>query len=129
MNTVDVLIVDDDEISCSLLKGCIEPLGLTVNYYLDGKDALRSIQCTNPRMIILDIFLPEMDGFEFIHNMPADRPYIIAISSRPTYIQSIKKLGANEAYSKDNLNGVIEAVSSFFQFEAPIVHNKKTVTS
>ncbi|NOR71988.1 MAG: response regulator [Methylomarinum sp.] len=114
MNHQNILIIDDDEICCLLMKERFELLGFTVAYLLNGRKSLQLIRETKPALVVLDIHLPEMDGFEIIRELGEDRPYIIAVSSSLTFINSIKRMGANEAYIKADFEEIIQAVSQYF---------------
>ena len=60
-----VLIVEDDEISRHLLRRNLEREGFSVLVAEDGRAALALIQLRLPSVILLDLMMPEMDGFAF----------------------------------------------------------------
>lgn len=77
-----VLIVDDDELIRSLLAAQIRPFDIEVMEAGTGKDALKLIESVMPQLVLLDIKLPDMDGFavlENIRNLPGgkDLPVIV----------------------------------------------------
>lgn len=59
-----VLIVDDDKNICELLRLYIEKEGFAVEIAYDGKHALERFDAEEPDLIMLDIMLPEMDGWQ-----------------------------------------------------------------
>jgi PAS domain S-box-containing protein len=61
----NVLVVEDDEASRSLLKRILEEDGWHVVQAENGEIALRSVAEQIPDLILLDIFMPQMDGFDF----------------------------------------------------------------
>lgn len=59
-----ILIVDDDRNICELLRLYIEKEGFETAIANDGKAALRMFDSVNPDLILLDIMLPELDGWQ-----------------------------------------------------------------
>ena len=57
-----ILIVDDDTDSCDPLARFLRKAGHEVTCLPNGKEALGSIIAQTPHLIILDLFMPEMDG-------------------------------------------------------------------
>jgi len=58
-----ILVVDDDELVQDLIRLYLEKEGFRVESAWDGKEALTRLRATRPDLIILDIMLPEMDGW------------------------------------------------------------------
>ncbi len=61
---IKILLVDDDLRNSMLLKRFIEAEGYNVVYANNGKVGLEMYEMENPDLILLDINMPEMDGFE-----------------------------------------------------------------
>jgi CheY-like chemotaxis protein len=61
-----VLVVDDDAGQRQLLRRMLEPEGFTVVEAENGRAALARLQEMRPTAILLDLMMPEMDGFEFV---------------------------------------------------------------
>jgi GAF domain-containing protein/CheY-like chemotaxis protein/anti-sigma regulatory factor (Ser/Thr protein kinase) len=61
-----VLIVDDDVEIRQLLRRMLEPEGYAVVEAENGRVALERLQGVSPSVILLDLMMPEMDGFEFV---------------------------------------------------------------
>lgn len=57
-----ILVVDDDPKILQLVRAYLEREGFAVTLAQDGRAALESIRRTPPRLIVLDLMLPEMDG-------------------------------------------------------------------
>jgi len=74
-----VLVVDDKLSVRSLLKDHLTEEGFNVNTARDGREALRIAQKENPDLILLDLMMPEMGGYEFIRKFrkESDTPIII----------------------------------------------------
>ena len=60
----DILIVDDNAQNAELLQAYLEPLDGNIRIAVDGIDALEKIGQQNPDIILLDIMMPRMSGFE-----------------------------------------------------------------
>jgi len=59
-----VLVVEDSTTQALHLRAVLEREGLGVIWARDGMEGVRQAQETNPDLIVLDIQMPEMDGFE-----------------------------------------------------------------
>jgi CheY-like chemotaxis protein len=87
-----ILVLDDDPGSLKLMASTLERMQFRVSCYSDGAAALRSIAQSAPRMIVLDLMMPGMTGFEFLerlHETPAHRAI-------PTVVWTVKDLTADE---------------------------------
>jgi PAS domain S-box-containing protein len=60
------LVVDDDPDLRQHLRGLLEKAGWEVDEAADGRDALARLASQKPGLILLDLVMPEMDGFEFL---------------------------------------------------------------
>jgi len=82
----DVLVVDDDPDARERVRHVLERDGWTVAEAGNGREALDSIGQSLPRVILLDLTMPVMDGFSFLHELRArpewrDIP-VIVLSAR-----------------------------------------------
>ena len=59
-----ILVVDDDQNICELLRLYIEKEGFDVVIANDGRKAIELFDAENPDLILLDIMLPELDGWQ-----------------------------------------------------------------
>ncbi|HJQ26013.1 MAG TPA: response regulator [Blastocatellia bacterium] len=64
-----VLVVEDDDDALALVEAILEESGYEVETARDGRAALEFISQNRPDAIILDLMLPEMDGFEVVHRL------------------------------------------------------------
>ena len=70
-----VLVAEDDEISATILLHRLEKEGLDVVRYKDGQDAFDAAQAEVPDLVILDVKMPGMDGFEVLGRLRKDPRY------------------------------------------------------
>lgn len=59
-----VLVVDDDEFVRVTLSLLLQTAGHTVATAASGRDALAAVGATRVDLVICDVFMPDMDGFE-----------------------------------------------------------------
>ena len=59
-----ILIADDDAQLCRAVRAYLEESGFTVLVAANGKEALFSVRHEHPDLVLLDVMMPEMDGFE-----------------------------------------------------------------
>ncbi len=69
MDNRKVLVVEDDPSVVVFIVDNLEVLGYDVSIARDGKDGLAKAQALIPDLIILDVMMPEMDGFEVCQNL------------------------------------------------------------
>ena len=69
---ISVLIVEDDKFLRELLVRKVESAGFMTSIAVDGKEALKKIKEELPRLVLLDLVLPGIDGFEVLRQVKAD---------------------------------------------------------
>lgn len=62
--SASILVVDDNEMNVDLLEDILEQANYVVYTALNGKTAIESMQATQPDIVLLDISMPVMNGFE-----------------------------------------------------------------
>jgi two-component system, chemotaxis family, chemotaxis protein CheY len=65
----DVLIVEDEKALCDLLADVLEADGHTARQAQNGLEALKRIEERRPQIILLDMMMPIMDGWQFISQL------------------------------------------------------------
>ena len=78
-----ILIIDDSSIVRDLIRGGLEEVGYGTIEAFDGLHAIKRMAGKKIDLIILDLYMPVMDGFAFMEllNMRPERPPVIVISS------------------------------------------------
>ena len=109
-----VLVVDDDSESRALLRHSFEREGWQVDEAANGKHAFEAIKNRIPALILLDLMMPEMDGFEFVDKIKsqknlADIPIIVLTAMdidgeiRNKLYGQVQNIFIKGMYDKDNL--------------------------
>jgi signal transduction histidine kinase/CheY-like chemotaxis protein len=93
-----VLVVDDDLRSRDMLRRTLQKEGWTVAEAVDGREALTQLQRSRPALVLLDLMMPEMDGFEVLERMRREDAW----RDIPVIIVTAKDLTREEV---DRLNG------------------------
>ncbi len=77
--TKTIMVVDDEERLVSLVKAYMEQNGYRVVTAQNGRDALFLARQEKPDLILLDLMMPEMDGYEFmrLHQRESETPIIL----------------------------------------------------
>ena len=67
-----VLVVDDEDNITFLLRSALVHFGFAVEVAADGRSALQAVRAQAPDLVLLDVMLPDVDGFEVCRRMRAD---------------------------------------------------------
>jgi two-component system, sensor histidine kinase and response regulator len=73
----DVLVVDDDAATCVLLETLLSRAGLTVVTASDGLEALRALDEHSFDALVLDLFMPRLDGVDLLGELARTRSHMI----------------------------------------------------
>ncbi len=103
MQDAKILIVDDDTNICELLRLYLEKDGFSTIVVNDGESAIVSAKNDNPDLILLDIMLPKMDGWQVCREIrkESDVPIIMLTAKSETFDKVLGlELGADDYVSK-----------------------------
>ncbi len=93
-----ILIIEDEESLVDLLTAKLKKEGYSVEFAYDGEAGYNKIKEIKPDLILLDIVMPKMDGYEVLEKMNEEKVnipvIIISNSGQPVEIEKTKKLGA-----------------------------------
>ena len=101
-----VLVVDDNDMNLTLISKILTMEGYDVTVACNGDEAIQSIREKRPDIAILDIMMPDMDGFELCRKMReepinATMPIVMLTAmNSPTERKLAKEAGANDVWSK-----------------------------
>jgi len=81
----DVLVVDDDEDMIEVIELVLQDAGYTTRSALNGQQALAAVAAAMPALIVLDILMPVMNGWQFAQEFRArygrDVPIVVATAA------------------------------------------------
>lgn len=86
---INLLIVDDDQMNCDLLQSVFTRQGYHVITATSGREGLRLFRTSGPRVTLLDLRMPEMDGLTVLKEIRAIAPHapVIILGGGATEIQ------------------------------------------
>lgn len=107
---ISVLAIEDDKFILSAYKTAFENEGFEVHLAQSAKDALKQLKALTPNIIILDLLMPEDDGFSVLTKLQKSKiwsqiPVLIASNlDDEKYIEKAKALGVGEYVVKSNIS-------------------------
>jgi DNA-binding response OmpR family regulator len=112
-----ILVVEDDRNTCLALTKFLQELGYHVAYVFDGGEALEAFESFRPHLVLLDIRLPTLDGFELLKRFKyfsSDMPIIMTTAEcGKTVGQRTIQEGASDFIPKPiDLDRLEEAIST-----------------
>lgn len=116
-----ILIVEDDRTLVKMyqIKLTLENFEVEVAY--DGEEGLEKLKSVFPDLVLLDLAMPKMDGFEFLEKMMVDSSLkkipVVVLSNlgQESDVEKAKKLGARDYLIKVNLTPkqVVEKIKPY----------------
>lgn len=106
MNSKKILIVDDEEDLVETVRFPLEMEGYHVLVSHNGEEALDQARIENPDLILLDLMLPKVDGYEVCHRLKSDDRYkhipilMLTAKSQEKDMMRGMETGANEYITK-----------------------------
>jgi two-component system, cell cycle response regulator DivK len=112
-----LLLVEDNDLNRDMLTRRLERVGYEVVHAVDGEAAIAQARQLHPDLILMDISLPKMDGYEATRHIRADPATatipVIALTAHalPEDEQAARKAGANEFATKPvDFNALLEKI-------------------
>lgn len=124
-NNKKVLIVEDERILGELILNKLLTEGYTAFLELNGNNGLRKMREIKPDLVLLDILMPEKDGYEVLEEIHKDETLknipiiIISNSGQPLELKRILELGVKDYIVKANFspNEVLDKVHKYINTE------------
>jgi len=89
-----ILIVDDEPDFASIVQGNLEKEGFEVEVAYDGVEGLEKVKASPPHAIVLDVMMPEMDGYKMCAALKDDEQYrdipILLLTAVGTHVTSTR---------------------------------------
>ncbi|MFA6909410.1 MAG: response regulator [Patescibacteria group bacterium] len=116
--SINVLVIEDDQFLRDLLRTKLEREKFFVTTAIDGPEALERLETDHPDIVLLDVILPGVDGFEILkHIKSTDRikkvPVVLLSNlGQETDVERGKALGATDYLIKSNftIDEIIEKI-------------------
>jgi signal transduction histidine kinase/DNA-binding LacI/PurR family transcriptional regulator/AraC-like DNA-binding protein len=125
-----VLIVDDDPTMLDMYARMVKAQGCRILTAHGGREALHLLQRTIPDLILLDLMMPEVDGFQVLkalRNMSAARAIpVVVLTARTLNEQDMAQLNANVTSIVSK--GVFTVEETLQQIESALKHSRKVGT-
>jgi DNA-binding response OmpR family regulator len=93
MSRTRVLVVDDDDTTRDLLRGMLERSGHEVREAADGRAGLRDLYAASPDLVILDVEMPDLDGWQTLERIRdlSDVP-VLMLTARAAELERVRGL-------------------------------------
>ncbi len=113
-----VLVVDDEDNLRTMLVAALKFEGYDVTAAPNGREGLRSVKEAKPDLIVLDVMMPELDGFGMLTRLreTGDRTPVIFLTAKDTSADAVRGLGLgaddylSKPFSLEELVARVEAV-------------------
>lgn len=94
MPTARLLLVDDEDNLRTMLEAALRHSGFDVHPVADGRSALAAVGTVRPDLIVLDVMLPDLDGFEVCRRLrtDGDRTPVLFLTARDTTEDKVRGL-------------------------------------
>lgn len=132
--TYRILAVDDVVDNLFLLQTILEAEGYAVDVAMSGQLALSKIQTSPPDLILLDVMMPEMNGYEVARRireqdkLPAIPILLISAHDKPSAVQLVE-IGANDFIPKPlDFEALLSRIRAFLKLERKL-HSDSTPDS
>ena len=89
----DILVVEDDPMAADIVMRTVQSDGRTCRHARNGREALSMVHESRPALIILDLMMPEMDGFTFLDALRVEGPEFADI---PVVVLTAKDITVSE---------------------------------
>ena len=98
-----ILVVDDEPDHCALVQRILERAGFAVEVAYDGLECLQKVKANPPDAIVLDVIMPEVDGFAVCKALKSDDTYchipIMILTAETSPVTSTRFARDNEMYA------------------------------
>ena len=85
-----VLVVDDEEDVLDFMRLILEASGFEVECVADGVEALHGIAAWEPDLVLLDLMMPTMNGWELLERVgPKHPPFIVVVSAATDHVRAL----------------------------------------
>ncbi|GAB4222697.1 MAG: hypothetical protein Tsb005_15400 [Gammaproteobacteria bacterium] len=107
-NPINIMVIDDDEHARLILRNCLSKIDSHISEASNGQEALELLPKATPDLILLDLIMPVMDGFEFLQKIRNQKQF----ADLPIIVVTSKELRKDEqAYLEKSVSQVLQKAS------------------
>jgi signal transduction histidine kinase/DNA-binding response OmpR family regulator len=125
-----ILVVEDDPATRDILERTLRKNGYSVRVAANGREALESAQAHTPVLVLLDLMMPEMDGFEFLRQFRQNPKWrqlpVVVVTAKELTPADRERLNGQVSrilqkgpYAKDELLELVRAQVAAFSVKSP----------
>lgn len=123
-NKIDILVAEDDAVLRSLYEKKFSMAGYDVRSAADGEEAIKRIDEKAPDVLLLDIHMPKVDGFEVMRHYPRqNRTFPIVLLTNfgeAEFKLKALELGADDYFVKKDMT-----IRSLIEMTKKLLENRK----
>lgn len=121
-NIKKILVVDDSTTNVVLLEAVLDGKGYEIHTALNAKEAFKLIEKHNFDLILLDLLMPKISGFDFLQEFRSDEKnkdicvVVISAVTDKDNVDKIMKMGATDFLKKPiDIQQLLEKVEQYVQ--------------
>ena len=108
-----ILVVDDQRTNAEMVSGLLRNLGYEVELALDGQEALELVREKGPDLVISDILMPGLDGYELCRRLRANAATALLPVILVTGVEQSERIKGVEAGADDFLAKPVNDLALF----------------
>ncbi|MBW4564474.1 MAG: response regulator [Mojavia pulchra JT2-VF2] len=116
-----ILICDDVEDNCIFFQTILEMEGYTVEFVTSGIEALNKIKSQKPDLLLLDIMMPEINGYEVVRRVQKDKhlqtlPILLITAHQEVFAMELSDISVNGIIQKPvDPDDLVERIQEIFE--------------
>lgn len=127
-----ILIIDDDRELCALIKRSVQAENIEADFCNTGKEGLQKLKEQEYQLVVLDVMMPGMDGFETLEEIRKENSLpILMFTSKNDSISKVRGLraGADDYLTKPfDMDELIARIASLIRRYTRFNHQGKILT-
>ena len=104
MDRISVLLVEDEQTLAMIIRDTLDAQGFDIAVACDGQEGLRLLAEVHPDVVVADVMMPRMDGFEMVHRLRRTDKHtpVLFLTARSAVNDVVHgfELGANDYLKK-----------------------------
>jgi len=96
-DSVDILVIDDNDVQLEYMNDLLTQKGFKVKTSTNSLEAVETMLKTNPKLVILDIMMPHLDGYTILKRMKDQK----SLAKVPVIIYTGKSFPIDEKKARD----------------------------